>query len=132
MKKMLPYIVTLAVAILITLLVSRYEESVLALSSPSINFSLKRRICDGFFVSGSLILSFGGLIAIAEHGGLDAIRYAFYRMKERFVHPRVEERDNDGYYEYVKSREERKKAPFLHFVVIGALFIALSLALALI
>lgn len=132
MKKILPWIVTLAVAILITLLVSRYEAAVLALSSPNIDFSLKRRICDGFFVSGALILSFGGLVAIAEHGGLDAIRYAFYRLKERFIHSRLEERDNDGYYEYVKSREAREKAPFAHLLSVGALFIALSLVLALI
>ncbi len=131
-KKCVPWLITFFVAALIALLTAQYESAVLSRSMTDAVFSATRKISDGCFVSGALALSLGGLIAIAEHGGLDALRYALWRLGERIRHPKVEERaETESYYDYVKARQERQKAPCAHFLGVGALFLALSLIFAL-
>ena len=131
-KKAAPYIASFAAAVIIALLIAKYEEAFLAVQMDGAVFSSARKLSDGFFVSGALLLSLGGLIAIAEHGGLDALRYALWRLGERIKHPKVEEREEKvTYFDYVKSREEREKAPFAHLLAAGALSVIISLSFAL-
>lgn len=131
-KKILSWIIAFVCAALIVMIVSRYEKEVLSAYYTSIEFTLKRRLCDGSFVASVVLLAIGGLIGIAEHGGLDALKYALWRLKERVVHPRIEEReDNESYYDFVKAREEREKAPFVFLLVIGFVFLTFAVILAL-
>ena len=127
-KNKLDICITFSIAFLITFLVFLYENSV----DFGPEFTALRALCDGSFVASVVLLAIGGLIGIAEHGGLDALKYALWRLKERVVHPRVEEReDNESYYDFVKAREEREKAPFVFLLVVGFVFLAFAVILAL-
>ncbi len=131
-KKLLSWIIAFLIALGLTCLVAYYELVAVAPLFREIDFSLKRRLCDGSFVAAVAYLSVGGLIGISEHGGLDALRYATWKLKERILHPKVEDReDNQTYYDYVKAREEREKVPFAFILVVGALSLCVSIILAL-
>lgn len=89
-----------------------------------------RLICDGTFVTAVLFVSFGGLTFIAYHGGFDAFNYAFIKLKDMILHPRRMDRsDNDTYYDYVKSKRDKKKKPYLHLFIIGLIYLVVSVIL---
>ena len=130
MKKFLPWIFSILIALFIALIIAKYESAVLSKIVVGEPFSLKRRWSDGFFVSGALFLSAGGLIAVGQNGGLDALRYALFRLAERIRHPRIEERDYEAYFDYAKKRAEKEKTSFAFLLVTGAIFLALSILLS--
>ncbi|MCR5606683.1 MAG: DUF3899 domain-containing protein [Treponema sp.] len=128
-KKNLHIIIAVFIGLFIALTVIFYEKSLFDENQMIGKFSIARLLCDGFFVSSVFLLSVGGMSAVLEHGGFDAIRYATARLVDRIKHPNPKDRDYESYYDYVKEKHSKKTIKFLYLLVIGAIFLAISIVL---
>ena len=112
------YAVSVGIALVIALLAGLLENSFLEVKMPFI-----RLACDGCFVAGIMYLSFGGLSYVSVNGGFDALNYAFYMLKQRFLHPHPDHRDQD-YYEFITNKRKNRKAHKVwYLLIIGGVFL---------
>ncbi len=124
-QKCFHIIISMLIGIAISLGLAYYEKKIFL--EQGITLSAQRLLCDGFFISSVIFLSIGGLSFIAANGGYDALNYAFIKFIDRIRTPRIEERDKDSYYEYVTKKHKDRKPRFLHFLVLGFIFLLISL-----
>lgn len=86
-------------------------------------------ICDGFTVTALLFISVGFLLWVSTTGFFDIFGYAVRKGAHSLIPGLV--RDNlSGYYEYKLEKEsERKDRGAKSTLIVGAAFLAVSLAL---
>lgn len=130
MKEFFKKYVGVIVSVVISLLICTgliYLENSLNSKHP---LPLLRLICDGTFITAVLFVSIGGLVFIAQHGGFDAFNYAFIKLKDMILHPRKMDRsDNDTYFDYVQSKKSKKRTPCRHLLIIGLIYLLVSIIL---
>lgn len=82
-------------------------------------------ICNSFFVVGGIILCLGLLTWCSNHGAFIGLMYGFKTIFER---RRFEKsfQQRQSYGEYRESKLAKQKE-FLHFVVVGVVFLILSI-----
>ncbi|MBD5531645.1 MAG: DUF3899 domain-containing protein [Lachnospiraceae bacterium] len=89
-------------------------------------FELKIYYVDAFSVAGAVSILLGLLFWVAAAGAFDAIGYGFSTL-------RAERRRDKDLYEYSvrkKEKRSRKKGAFLPYMIVGAVFAAVSILLS--
>lgn len=84
---------------------------------------IMEQLCNSFFLTSLIFLGSAGLIFAADEGGFDILKYSIgmlFRMvqKGRF----------DKYHEYKERVHSKGKTKISHLLVIGGIFMVLSLA----
>lgn len=88
-------------------------------------FELKIYYVDAFSVAGAVSILLGLLFWVAAAGAFDAIGYGFSTL-------RADRRDKDLYEYSVRKKEKRSrhKGSFLPYMIVGAVFAAVSILLS--
>ena len=116
--------IALIIAVILNVGILVYEGNVFP------EFSIQRKWCDALFVTSVFYISAGLLSFVSQHGGFDALRYAFAKMIDRFKHPNPRDRaDEETYYDYVRKKHSKDQRPVLYLIVIGGVMLAASIAL---
>lgn len=79
------------------------------------NYEVLQAVCDGFFVSGVLLICFGLLIFSSNMGTFDMISYGV-RQAVRIIAPRKIEKKT--FYDY-RVEKQKKKKNFLPMIFCG-------------
>ena len=82
-------------------------------------------LCDSFFVPGVVLLGFGLLVVASNGGTFDMLIYGtkkFFNMFRKNPSARLQE----TFYDYRTAKSENKMS-FLHLIVVGLVFIAISI-----
>ncbi len=128
-KKLIHTGINLIVAVIISFAISQYEQKTL---SQTIEITIIRSWCDGFFVSAVLYLSIGGLSFIARSGGYDAFRYALKKLVDKLKHPvNYDVSQSESYYDFVNSRNRNNSKSYIYFLVSGVILLIVSIATSL-
>lgn len=120
-KPIYRYLITFGAGILFTFLALLVKDI----------FNLKNTVdilkafCDATFVAGVLIVCAGGLVVAANGGTFDMLSYG---VRQIFVLFRkdVTKRKYKDFYEYKEAKRGTKRG-FLHLIIIGFVFIAISM-----
>ena len=121
MKRCIRYLITFGIAFLLAGIVFVYE-----LQYYDIKQNLGLIISNSAFVSGMIIMMTGLLCFVANKGGMDALIYAIYRIKNKFKNTSTE-----NYTEFVNDRKEKNKLSTDNMLIIGGIMIIISLLTAL-
>lgn len=81
-------------------------------------------ICNSFFIVGVVFLGVGGLMFAANEGSFDMIKYGISSVFT-MLDPR-KMKGHEKFHEY-RERMQQKKVEFVHFLIIGAVFLVLSI-----
>ncbi len=84
-------------------------------------------ICNSFFVVGGVYVLFGALTWCSNHGAFIGLQYGFKRIFEKRRFEKSFE-NRQPYMEYRDSKLAKQKS-YLHFILIGALFVAVSIVI---
>ena len=120
MKKYLNYIITFVIGLSFSLAIM-FSKNVLKQDSSN---EVMHILCDSFFVPGVLLLGFGLLVIASNGGTFDMLIYGtkkFFNMFRKNVNKELHE----TFYDYRTAKSENKM-DFLHFIVVGLVFIAIS------
>lgn len=126
-KIVVRYAVSFAIGIAVTAGIYFYEKNMFR--SQGVIFSWQRLLCDGSFVASVIFLAVGGMTGIMNHGGFDAVNYAFIKLVDRIRNPKAEDRDSDTYYDYVASKRMKRNTPFVFILLTGAAFFVFAMIL---
>lgn len=121
MKLYQKYLITIGVGLLIALLVA-VSEKIFYLRDYT---QIIEALIDIFFVPGALIFGFGILVVATNGGTFDMLVYGIARFASLFK----KEHNNvkfKTYYEYISSKHETDR-PFVYLVVVGLVFIIISI-----
>ena len=120
-KHILEYVITFSAGLLVSFLIAvlsgvfKYQEA----------FRIYAAICDGFFITGVLIVAVGLLLFINNCGFFDIISYGFMRFISLFKrNPR--ENKYDTFYDYRVAQAEKPKVEFGYMLIIGIFFLLVS------
>lgn len=83
-------------------------------------------ISDSFFIPGVLLICVGLIVYASNEGLFLAISYGFKVIGRTFTAKKDETLMNEKYHEYY-ARQIDKKAKCKHFLIIGAVFVVISL-----
>ena len=122
-RKWLPYLITFAVLIAVTLLVAWARGGYTQTDSKK----LLSAWCDALFVPGILCVCFGLLVLASNGGAFDMLTYGVIRLFALFKKDPVD-RKYGGYYEYQQARRSKKRS-FWYLVIVGSVFVAVSIIL---
>ena len=84
--------------------------------------------CDGFSVSGVLLLCFGAMIWISNEGFFDVLSYAAQKGLHHLIPGRASE-DLGSFYDYKISKANGKRAGSAFLIVPGIVILAVGLVL---
>ncbi len=92
-------------------------------------FSLARRLCDGFFVSGIIFLAVGIISFCSYKGAYNFLTYTFYSIKNVFSKSRKNHNEEPhlNYAEYSAQKNESKKSSPFATLIVGILFTLISI-----
>lgn len=122
MKKWLKVLIPLAVGLVIALIVM-FSGGIT--SAGSVKDAL-RIICDGFFVSGALLLMYGGLRWTYNGGVMDGLGYSAKIVINR-MRPHYEEH-RQSFAEY-RAKRESKSQPAFPLVASGLILLVVAVVL---
>lgn len=91
--------------------------------------AIRNTVVDAFFVPGIIMLAFGGLLFASTHGAFDMLKFGMIEFFGLFRSAKTKRKYKD-FYEYKKSKEDRKFT-FVHQIIVGALFVVISIVLQL-
>lgn len=120
-KKVLEYSITIGACSILSFIIAilfglfSYEEV----------FRKYAAACDGFFITGVFCTAVGLLLFIHNVGFFDIIVYGIIRFISLFG--RRDKLKHETYYDYAVARAEKPKAEFLYFIIVGVVFILISL-----
>ena len=121
MKKYLNYIITFGIGLMVSLTIM-LSKNVFKQASTS---EVMHILCDSFFVPGVVLLGFGLLVVASNGGTFDMLIYGtkkFFNMFRKNPTKRLQE----TFYDYRTAKSENKMS-FLHLIVVGLVFIAISI-----
>ena len=82
--------------------------------------------CNGFFIAGATMILFGALDVCVNFGALDIFSYMFVNHKKE---------ENKTFYDYCETKKEKRKKTrlsFLPYIIVGGVFIIVSIILLII
>lgn len=124
---LIQYGVLTVIALGLSILIAGYEISQYGASAEN----WIRFLCDGFFVSGILLLCFGAMMWIAQAGGFHAMSYLFYTVGYMFTANKNRFTKRKNYYEYKVEKEAKEtgKDKWLQrrILIAGAVSFAISI-----
>lgn len=121
MKQFTRYLISIGISIMLAGLVFGYE-----LQYYDINQHLGLVISNAAFVSGAVMIVAGLLCFVANSGGIDALAYVIYRVKNKFRNV-----ISESYTEFVEIRRENRGIAVDNMFVVGAVMIAIAVVTAL-
>ena len=90
-----------------------------------------RFLCDGFFVTGIVLLCFGAMMWIAQAGGFHGLSYLFYSVSYMFTSNKNRFSKRKNYYEYKVEKEakeaDKDKTLQHRILIVGAASFAVSI-----
>ncbi|MBQ7921146.1 MAG: DUF3899 domain-containing protein [Clostridia bacterium] len=119
MKTMKKYLITILVGLLAVFLIL-WSKDIFAQNQPVTVFHI---LCDAFFAVGVVITGVGLLIFSSNEGTFDMLSYGMTSFLDMFRRKKVNQ--YDSFYDYRKSREE-KKISFGFILICGILFLIAS------
>ena len=120
MKQFTRYLISIGISIMLAGLVFGYE-----IQYYDINQHLGLVISNAAFVSGAVMIVAGLLCFVANSGGIDALAYIVYRVKNKLGNI-----ISDNYTEFVKSRREKERIAIDNMFVIGGVMIIVAVVSA--
>ena len=115
--------------LLITALVGLVINALVVLVSKRRDYEWIHCLCDGFFVSGGLLLCVGGLKFCRNGGTFDMMAYGINSMlKITFPWARSNsplERKDEDFADY-KERKAKKRKPAKNLVLVGLVYLAIA------
>ena len=121
MKTVYKYLITAAFGAVLAFIVLLIKD-VFHLSQ---TVDVMKALCDGFFVSGVVLVCVGGLVFVSNGGVFDMLAYGIRTFFESFK-KNVTDRKYRTYYDYKESKKDRKTS-FSFLVIVGVVFIAVSM-----
>ena len=83
-----------------------------------------RSVCDGFFVSGGLLLGVGALKWVRNRGAFDTVSYSVSSTFRTHL-PGAAGKERETIYDY-RERKEKARKPSLPVIIAGAVYMLLS------
>ena len=121
-KTILQYLITTIVCSIITFLVLIARG---AFNNPEQKM-LMQYFTDSFFAVGVITAMIGLLIFVSNGGVFDMLIYGVYRFITLFKKDHMKVK-YQTFYDYRVAKAERKKSSFLFLVIVGALFVGISM-----
>ena len=87
---------------------------------------LMQYFTDSFFAVGVITAMIGLLIFVSNGGVFDMLIYGVYRFITLFKKDHMKVK-YQTFYDYRVAKAERKKSSFLFLVIVGALFVGISM-----
>ena len=87
---------------------------------------LYQYLTDSFFIVGILVAMIGLLIFVSNGGVFDMLVYGIYRFITLFKKDHTNVKYNT-FYDYRVAKAERPKASFLFLIIVGVVFLAVSM-----
>ena len=121
-KTILEYSITIGICLILAFLICvisglfTYEEP----------FRIYGILCDGFFISGIFAFSVGILVFVHNHGVFDMLIYGLQRFFALFK-KKPNEHKYETFYDYSVAKAERPKSDYGFLLIIGGVFILISL-----
>lgn len=122
MKKIRKYLITILVGLIISFSIMIAKD---IFSSPN-EKTVFHILCDSFFVSGVLIAGYGLLVVASNGGTFDMFIYGVSKFFNMFRKDMNKEK-HKSFYEYRLAKAEKPKNEFWYLVIIGMIFILISL-----
>ena len=92
-------------------------------------YGIDHYVCDSFFVTGFILVLFGGMIFVSNNGTFNLITYGTKKFIGLF---KKESNFKLKYHEYVLLQEEKEKADVWPTLVVGLVYLAIGIAMSLI
>lgn len=87
-------------------------------------YEIMKALCDGFFVAGILVLSFGLLVVASNGGTFDMVKYGVFSLFAVFMKD-VTKRKYRTFYDYRKAMQENKRS-FSYLIIVGVAFMIIA------
>ncbi len=116
MKKVLKYLMPILICAIATVLILVGRDAFVKSGQ-----DLMKDLCDGFAVSGIVMLGFGVLVFATNGGTFDMLAYGAIRFFNLFKRDLTKVKYRT-FYEYRQAQNEKKRS-FLHLIIIGAGFL---------
>ena len=121
-KRFTRYLITICVAVVLAGIVFAYE-----LQYYDIKTQFWLVISNSAFVSGIVILMVGLLCFVSNKGGMDALMYVIYRVKNKFKNI-----VSDNYKDFTHNRMEKNDVPIDNMLTVAGVMIAVAVITAVI
>lgn len=120
-KTILEYSITTGICLILAFLIC-VIGGIFSYTEP---FRIYGLLCDGFFISGVLVLAVGVLVFVHNNGVFDMLIYGIQRFFSLF---RKDPKKNkyETFYDYSVAKAERPKADFAFLLIIGGTAILIS------
>ena len=120
LKKVLPYIITAVIGIIITVTIICCKQ----IWEQTSTRSVMQILSDSFFVPGVCLAGVGLLIFASNGGVFDMLSYAVLLFFNLFRKD-VTKRKYKDYYEYRQAKKDKKRS-FAFMLIVGVVFIAIA------
>lgn len=117
------YLIAVVIGIAITIL----TFVALELFTTTETLDIIRIICDGFVVSGLVLIGVGALIWTTNEGTFDIIKYGVSLMLLSMF-SKIERRKYKDFYEY-REAKSKNKAQFKFLLIVGACFLFVGIVI---
>ena len=121
-KRLLQYSITTGVCAIITFVLLIIKG---VFNNPETK-ELMKYFTDSFFAVGIICAAFGLLVFASNGGAFDMLVYGVYRFLTLFKKNHTDVK-YQTYYDYHIAKAERKKTEFLFMVIVGLLFVGISM-----
>ena len=122
-KKILQYVITIAVCSLITFIVLALRG---IFNSPEPK-QVAHYLTDAFFAVGIITTMVGLLIFVSNGGVFDMLVYGVYRFITILFKKDHRNVKYNTFYDYRVAKAERPKASFLFLIIVGLIFVGISM-----
>jgi hypothetical protein len=119
-RKYKKYLITILIGLLMTLGILLYRN---AFSQTDVSL-LYSALCDAFFIAGIMLFLFGLLVMISNEHLFDLTIYGVKKVASLFFNSTG---PSTSFHEYRLIKQEEEKKSFGYIVIIGIVFIAVSL-----
>lgn len=120
MKKIIKYIITIGIGLVIALIIANSKN----IFSETNNKNIYHILSDSFFVPAIIITGFGLLIYVSNEGIFDGLTFAIMSFIQMFK--KKLEKKYDSFYEY-KERKKANKMPVKFVLISGLILMAIAI-----
>lgn len=121
-KTILEYSITTGICLLMAFLICIAA----GIFSHNETFRIYGALCDGFFLSGIFAFSIGALVFVHNHGVFDILVYGIARFFSLFKKDPKKVK-YETFYDYSVAKAEKPKSDFAFLLIVGGVFILISL-----
>lgn len=120
-KTILEYSITTGICLILAFLICALS----GIFTYTEEFRIYGILCDGFFISGVIILSVGVLVFVHNNGVFDMLIYGIQRFFSLFKKDSKKVK-YETFYDYSVAKAERPKAAFAFLLIVGGTAVIIS------